>query len=150
TMTLTLWAFLGLECATIPADSVKDAAHVIPRATVVGTLLAALIYIVSTVGVMSLVPAEQLAASTAPFADAARGLFGTGAGQLVALGAAVSCIGALNGWVLMSGHFPMAVAADGLFPAAFARRSVQGTPRTAMLFSGVLGTMLVAMNYSRG
>src|SRR5690606_17124052 len=84
TMTLTLWAFLGLECATIPADSVKDAAHVIPRATVVGTLLAALIYIVSTVGVMSLVPAEQLAASTAPIADAARGLFGTGAGQLVA------------------------------------------------------------------
>jgi APA family basic amino acid/polyamine antiporter len=65
TMTLTLWAFLGLECATIPADSVHDPARTIPRATVVGTLAAAVVYIVATIGVMSLVPAETLGASTA-------------------------------------------------------------------------------------
>lgn len=150
TMTLTLWAFLGLETATIPAGSVRDPGTTIPRATVVGTVLAAVIFIVSTVGVMSLVPTESLAVSTAPFADAAERLFGSGAGQLVALGAAVSCIGALNGWVLMAGQFPMAVALDGLFPPLFARRTSSGTPVTAMLISGVLGTALVAMNYSRG
>jgi basic amino acid/polyamine antiporter, APA family len=150
TMTLTLWAFLGLESATIPAGSVRDAARTIPRATVVGTLLAAAIYIVSTVGVMSLVPAEALAVSTAPFADGARQLLGEGAGQLVALGAAVSCFGALNGWVLISGQLPMAVAADGLFPTLFRRLSPRGTPVTAMIVAGVLGTLLVSMNYSRG
>jgi len=150
TITLTLWAFLGLECATIPAGSVRDAARTIPRATVVGTVLAAVIYIVSTIGVMSLVERGQLASSTAPFADGAERLLGTGAGQLVALGAAISCFGALNGWVLIAGQFPMAIAKDGLFPPLFGRLSSRGTPALGMIVGGVLGSVLVAMNYSRG
>jgi basic amino acid/polyamine antiporter, APA family len=149
-VTLTLWAFLGLECATIPADSVRDPERTIPRATVVGTLLAALVYIVSTVGVMSLVPAEALAASTAPFADGATRLLGAGAGMAVALGAAVSCFGALNGWVLVSGQLPRAVAADGLFPPVFGRLSSRGTPAHGMVVGGALASTLVVMNYSRG
>ncbi len=150
TMTLTLWAFLGLECATIPADSVKDPARTIPRATLVGTVAAAAIYIVATVGVMSLVPGDALAASTAPFADGARRLFGSGVAQLVALGAAISCFGALNGWVLVCGQLPMAAASDGLFPSLFGRLSARGTPVAALVVSGVLASALVGMNYARG
>src|SRR5690606_3680180 len=110
-MTLTLWAFLGLETATIPADSVARPERTIPRATVVGTVAAALVYIVATVGVMSLVPGDTLASSTAPFADGARVLFGGSGGQLVAIGAAISCFGALNGWTLVTGQLPAAAAA---------------------------------------
>lgn len=149
-VTLTLWAFLGLECATIPAGSVRDPERTIPRATVIGTLLTALIYIVSTIGVMSLVPADALAVSTAPFADAARHLMGEWGARFVAIGAAVSCFGALNGWTLVVGQLPMAAAADGLFPPLFARVAARGTPVRGMLVAGVLGSLLVWMNYSRG
>ena len=149
-VTLTLWAFLGLESATIPADSVRDPARTIPRATITGTLLAAVVYIVSTIGVMSLVPPGVLATSTAPFADGGRRLLGENAARIVALGAAVSCFGALNGWVLLAGQLPLAVANDGLFPLVFGKLSSYGTPARGMLVSGVLGTVLVAMNYSQG
>jgi APA family basic amino acid/polyamine antiporter len=149
-VTLTLWAFLGLESATIPADSVRDPARTIPLATVTGTVLAAVVYIVSTIGVMSLVAPDVLATSTAPFADGGRRLLGDNAARMVALGAAVSCFGALNGWVLLSGQLPMAVAADGLFPVIFGRLSPRGTPAIGMVISGVLGSILVAMNYSQG
>jgi APA family basic amino acid/polyamine antiporter len=148
--TLTLWAFLGLECATIPAGNITDPSRTIPRATIVGTLLAGAIYLVSTVGVMSLVPADVLASSTAPFADGARVLFGSTAAQLVALGAAISCFGALNGWTLVVGRLPLAVARDGLFPQVFTRVSEDGTPVAGMLIAGVLTTTLIAMNYTRG
>jgi APA family basic amino acid/polyamine antiporter len=150
TVTLTLWAFLGLECATIPAGSVRNPDRTIPRATVIGTLLAALIFIVSTVGVMGVVSPDVLGSSRAPFADAARILFGETAAKLVALGAAVSCLGALNGWVLIVGQLPLAVAQDGLFPRLFERLSPGGTPVRGMIVSGVLSTVLVAMNYSQG
>jgi basic amino acid/polyamine antiporter, APA family len=149
-VTLTLWAFLGLECATIPAGSVRDPARTIPLATVVGTVVTAIIYVVSTVGVMSLVAPDALATSTAPFADAAGQLLGGVGGQLVAAGAAVSCFGALNGWTLMAAQLPMAAAADGLFPPLFARLSSRGTPARGMMVAGMLATALVAMNYSRG
>jgi APA family basic amino acid/polyamine antiporter len=150
TMTLTLWAFLGLETATIPADSVRDPERTIPRATVVGTLAAAAIYIVATVGVMSLVPADTLGTSTAPFVDGARVLIGDGLAQVVAIGAAVSCFGALNGWTLVAGQLPRAAAADRLFPTVFARLSSRGTPTASMIVAGAIATALVAMNYARG
>jgi APA family basic amino acid/polyamine antiporter len=148
--TLTLWAFLGLECATIPAGTITNPQRTIARATVVGTLLAAAIYIISTIGVMSLVPAGVLAASTAPFADGARVLFGNGAAALVALGAAISCFGALNGWTLVVGQLPLAVASDGLFPTVFTRLSPAGTPTTGMVIAGILASLLIASNYTRG
>jgi APA family basic amino acid/polyamine antiporter len=149
TATLTLWAFLGLECATIPASSIRDANRVIPRATIVGTLVAACIYIVSTVGVMSLVAPETLGHTTAPFADAARALAGGRAADIIALGAAISCFGALNGWILIVGQLPLAVARDGLFPAMFRRVSARGTPTVGLIVGSVLATALIAMNYTR-
>ncbi|MGQ0732556.1 MAG: amino acid permease [Acidobacteriota bacterium] len=149
-VTLTLWAFLGLECATVPAGSVRDAARTIPRATIMGTLLTAVIYIVSTMGVMSLVAPDVLATSTAPFADAARGLLGEWGGRFVAVGAAISCLGALNGWTLMAGQLPMAAAFDGLFPKQFGALSPRGTPTRGMIISAAFSSLLVAMNFSRG
>ena len=147
--TLTLWAFLGLESATVPAGSIRDPRRTIPRATVTGTLLTAALYIASTAGVMSLVPADALRQSQAPFADAARAAWGPAGATAVALGAAVSAFGALNGWILMTGHLSLAVARDRLFPRAFGRVSRTGAPVTAMVTAGILTTVLVALNYTR-
>ena len=147
---LALWAFLGLESATVPAASIVDPERTIPRATIVGTTLAAIVYIASTIGVMSVVAPATLAKSTAPFADAARALGGETAALIVAAGAAVSCFGALNGWTLLAGQLPLAVARDGLFPRVFARMSARDTPAAALLIAGVLTTALVFLNYSRG
>lgn len=149
TATLTLWAFLGIECATIPAGAIRDPERTIPRATVTGALVAAVIYILSTVGVMGVLAPSALAASTAPFADAARVLAGDGAAAIVAVGAAVSCFGALNGWILIAGQFPLAVARDGLFPIPFARLSRRDTPAAGMIIGSTFATALVAANFSR-
>ena len=149
TAALTLWAFLGLEGATVPSGSIANPERTIPRATMVGTIITAAIYIVSTVGVTSLLDPVTLGRSTAPYSDAARTLAGDAAARLVALGAAISCFGALNGWVLLVGQLPLAVARDGLFPGIFARVSRQDTPAAGMVIAGVLATALVAMNYTR-
>jgi basic amino acid/polyamine antiporter, APA family len=149
TATLTLWAFLGLECATIPAGSIRDPERTIPRATVTGTLLAGIIYIVGTVGVLGLLAPAELGRTSAPFAEAARALAGDRAAAAVAIGAAISCFGALNGWILIVGQLPMAVAQDGLFPGLFGRLSARGTPVAGMLIAAVLSTGLVVMNYSK-
>jgi APA family basic amino acid/polyamine antiporter len=148
--TLTLWAFTGLECATVAAGSIRDPERTVPRATLVGTVLAAVIFIVCTAGVMGVLDPAVLAHSTAPFADAARTLAGNGAANFIALGAATACFGALNGWILVAGQLPLAVAQDGLFPRVFGRISRRGTPALGMIIGSALATALIAMNYSRG
>jgi APA family basic amino acid/polyamine antiporter len=147
---LTLWAFLGLESATIPAENIERPDISIPRATVLGTALVAVIYIASTIGVMSLLPREVLSGSTAPFVDAARTRVGQWAAGVVAAGAALSCFGALNGWTLLVGQLPLAVARDGLFPRIFARTTRRGTPAAGLIIAGLLTTALVFLNYTRG
>jgi len=150
TAALTLWAFLGLESATIPAEEVERPDHTIPRATVIGTAIAAVVYVLSTVGVMGVIPPERLAGSTAPFADAASAMWGPWAAGLVAAGAAVSCFGALNGWILLQGQMPLAAAMDGLMPRVFGRISGRGTPVASLVISSVLVTAMVATNYTKG
>jgi APA family basic amino acid/polyamine antiporter len=150
TATLSLWAFVGLESATIPAGDTADAEHTVPRATIVGTVLTTIVYLVATVGVMSLVEPAALKNSSAPFADAGRAIFGNSAAAVIALGAATSCFGALNGWVLVVGQLPRTIALDGLLPPAFARLSSRGTPAFAMVVAACLSTLLVAMNSTRG
>lgn len=150
TIALTLWAFLGLESATVPADHVRDASRAIPIATIGGTLAAAVVYVLGTVAVMGVVAPADLARSASPFADAAEAMWGPWARYAVGAGAAIACFGALNGWVLLQGQVPRAAADDRLFPAAFGRVTGGGAPVFGLVLSSVLVTALVAMNYTRG
>ena len=144
--TLTLWALLGLESATVPADKVENPERTVPRATIVGTVVTALICALACGVVLLLVPGSELAASNAPFADAIRPLWGEGAATLVVLFAAISAFGALNGWILLQGELPWAMARDGVFPKVFARESKRGTPAFAFIFTSGLVTLLVLAN----
>jgi len=147
---LTLWAFLGLESATVPANDVRDPRKTIPRATILGTAVSAVIYILATVSVMGIVPPEKLVSSNAPFSDAARAMWGGWAGYLIAGGAVISCFGALNGWTLLVSQVPLASARDGLFPSIFARVSRRGTPVAGIVISDVLISVLVILNFTKG
>jgi APA family basic amino acid/polyamine antiporter len=150
TAALTLWAFLGLESATVPAGDVEDPERTIPRATVLGTLIAAVIYILTTAAVMGIVAPSTLAESQAPFAEAASRIWGSWAGYAIAAGAVISCFGALNGWILNAGQIPLAAARDDLFPRQFARVTRRGAPTFSIFVSAALVTLLVATNYTRG
>jgi APA family basic amino acid/polyamine antiporter len=149
TVALTLWAFLGLESATIPADHVRDPARTIPRATILGTVIAAFVYVLGTVAVMGILTPAALLVSNAPFADAARQIWGSWAAHAVAAGAAISCFGALNGWILLQGQIPLAAANDKLFPEWFRRLSNRNTPAFGIVFSSVLATFLICLNYTK-
>jgi APA family basic amino acid/polyamine antiporter len=76
-------------------------------------------------------------------------LWGGWAGIAIAMVAAVSCLGALNGWVMLSAQIPLAAARDGLLPRAFARQDAHGTPAFGVIASSLLASLLVAANFSR-
>ena len=79
---LNLWAMLGFECASVPAQRVRDPERNIPRATLIGTLLVGLIYFTAFAAIYLLLPADVTAKSSAPFADLATRYWGSTAGTL--------------------------------------------------------------------
>ncbi len=150
TATLTFFAYMGVECATIPSGDIENPQKTIPRSTYFGLSVAALVYILGTTSLMGIIPPEQLQYSQAPFADAAAIIWGPWAENLVAIGAIVSTLGALNGWILVQGQIPAAISRDKLFPGVFAKENRKGVPALGILISSLLISVLMVMNYSRG
>lgn len=146
---LTLWAFLGLESASIPADDVKDPKKTIPRATILGTLVVAALYILSTVAIMGVVPNTILKNSLAPFAELADIIFGPIGKLVIGAAAVISCAGALNGWILLQGQIPYAAAKDGLFPKKFSTVSSNRSPIFGIVTSSLFITLLLFLNISK-
>ncbi|MEZ6022338.1 MAG: amino acid permease [Hyphomonadaceae bacterium] len=146
---ITLWPFTGFEVSTLPAGHVRDPQRTIPRALVWGMLTVTAIYLSATAAVMLLVPAEDLATSTAPFSDAAAH-FGAWGPPFIAAGALVATAGTLNGLIFTAGQMPMAVALDNLAPKWLARTNAGGSPHFALMLSSGLGALLLLANYSRG
>ena len=147
---LTLWAMLGFECASVPAARVRDPERNIPRATLLGTLIVGLIYLAASTAVFLVLPANVAAGSSAPFADLVGSFWGPAAATAVVLFAAISCLGALNGWVLLQGEVPLALSLRGVFPRWFAAVNRRGMPVRAQVLGTALSIALIGSNYTRG
>jgi APA family basic amino acid/polyamine antiporter len=121
----------------------------VQRATIFGTVATVVLSAAACAAVLLLVPAPQLAASNAPFAALLGGVWGPAVGRAVSLFAAISALGALNGWILLQGELPRAMAADGLFVRAFGKTTARGTPVTGLVATSGLATVLILLNVHR-
>ncbi len=146
---LTLWSFLGLESATIPAERIHHPERNIARATLIGVAATGIVYTFACSAVAMLMPAEHISQSGAPMADFIGRYVGGPAGAFIALFAAISAFGALNGWILMQGELPWAMARDGVFPRFLARLSDRGVPVRAHVTASLLLSIVLLLNHSR-
>ncbi|MGH9410144.1 MAG: APC family permease [Vicinamibacterales bacterium] len=146
---LTLYAMLGLESAAVPADAVENPARIVPLATMTGTALCALVSLVATCAVALMLPPDVVEASKAPVSDFIALSFGTAAGTAVAVCAVVSCLGCLNGWLLLCGQLPAAMAEAGALPAWFGARNADGAPARSIVVGSVVSTLLTLMAYTK-
>ncbi|MEB3702044.1 Arginine:agmatine antiporter [Candidatus Bealeia paramacronuclearis] len=143
---LTLWAFVGLETGTVPAGQVLNASKTVPRATVIGTLIATAVYVLGTVAIMGIVPPHDLVNSKAPYADAAQLIFGGSWGTPIAIAAIITCLGTLNGWLIVVGRIPYGAAHDGVFPEIFKKTTKHGTPYWGVVISSICTLPLLLMS----
>ena len=146
---LTLFALLGFETATAPVDKVRHPGRNIPLAILAGTAFVAVLYLLSSTAVLLLLPAEVVATSVAPFADAIGRTWGEQAALLAAFGMAVSAFGALNGGVMIAGELSYSMAVRGDLPALLARTTRAGTPVLSQLIAAAIAIILVMLNMSR-
>jgi basic amino acid/polyamine antiporter, APA family len=147
---IALFSYLGIETASVAAGRVRDPRRNVGRATVLGTVACAFVYILGTLAVFGTVAHSRLVSSTAPFTDSANAIFGgRWAGDVVAVGAIISGIGALIGWTLIVAEMPLAAANDRLFPTQFARQSRAGVPAFGIVVSTGFASALTIVSYTQ-
>jgi APA family basic amino acid/polyamine antiporter len=147
--TLALFAMLGIESATVPAGRVRDPEKNIPRSTIAGTLLMAVIYVAVSAIAMLLLQQDALAKSSAPFADLLDQYVGPGNGRLLSVFVVISGLGALNGWTLLVSELTVSLGRHGFLPARVRQLNARGAPVIALVVTGALASAMVLMNYSK-
>ncbi len=145
---IALWGFLGVESAVVSSGQVDKPEYTVPRATVFGLLIASVCYVGSCTVIMGLVPHEELVNSAAPFADAARYMFGKTAGNIASALSIIACFGSISGWLILQSEGPRAGAQQGLFPKFFSDTNKRDVPMKSLIFTGVLMSAVLLMTAS--
>lgn len=147
---LTFWGFIGFESATAAVQDVSNPETTIPRAIILGTLFVALMYFISSLGIMGVIPGHILMNSQAPYTDTVQYLFGGYWHILISLIACIVCIAAVNAWTLASGQIAVGITQDGLMPKFFAKKNRHGAPIFALVIScaGTLPLLIMTHNES--
>lgn len=147
-ISMTLWAFLGLESACANMDAVENPQKNVPIAVFGGTLVCAIIYILSTNVIAGIVPNIDLLHSTAPFGLAYASMFTPVVGSVVMFLMALACIGSLLGWQFTVAQVFKSSADIGYFPRVFSRITAKDAPVIGMIILGVVQTLLALMTIS--
>jgi len=145
---IALWGFLGVESAVVSSGQVDKPEYTVPRATVFGLLIASVCYVGSCTVIMGLVPHDELINSAAPFADAARYMFGETAGNIASALSIIACFGSISGWLILQSEGPRAGAQQGLFPKFFSDTNKRDVPMKSLIFTGVLMSGVLLMTAS--
>jgi APA family basic amino acid/polyamine antiporter len=147
-MAIALFSYIGVECASVAAGKVRDPDRNVGRATLLGTLATAAVYMLSLIAIFGILSNAQLQGTSEPFSAAANEMFGgTWAGDIMAILVIVSGLGALNGWTMICAEMPLAAANDGLFPEQFKRLNKAGVPAFGIVASTALASLAMGLNY---
>jgi len=147
-ISMTLWAFLGLESACANMDAVENPQKNVPIAVFGGTLVCAVIYVLSTNVIAGIVPNLDLLHSTAPFGLAYATMFTPTVGSVVMFLMALACIGSLLGWQFTVAQVFKSSSDIGYFPRIFSRVTKHDAPLVGMVILGVVQTGLALMTIS--
>jgi len=146
---LMLFSLTGFEAAAVTANVTRDSTSTVPMATIFGTGFTAVIYLLSTVAALMLLPSAVAAKSGAPFADAIAPILGPLAGAVVAVIAAISAFGTANALLLFAAEISRTIAGARDLPPVFRRTNKVGAPAGAILIAAGIAALLVLASSSK-
>jgi APA family basic amino acid/polyamine antiporter len=138
-----LFTYGGWQQTNYVAEEMVDAERNLPRALTLGVCMVVLVYLAANLAYLRVLGPLALAASEAPAADAMRILLGDTGATLIAAAIAFSTFGFLGLVIMVTPRVYQAIAADGLFPPAFAKlHPIYRTPTRAIALQAAWSIVL--------
>ncbi|WP_317310173.1 amino acid permease [Clostridium thermobutyricum] len=148
--TSTLWAFVGMESATVTAGEIKNPKKNVRKSTIYGILIASVIYILISLASMGAMPNNELSQSQAPLTDILSKILGSSVGKPITFAVVICILGTTIGWLLSTARVAYAAGEDGVFPKFFGKLHPKyKTPANSLIIGSVLVNILLIMNYQQ-
>ncbi|MDQ3698413.1 MAG: amino acid permease [Gemmatimonadota bacterium] len=147
---LVVWAYSGVESATVPAEEVQAPERTIRWGTMLGYSLGTLVFLLTAVAVAGALPNEIIAGSPRPIGLAVEHAVGPWGGAVIGVVAIIAGLGTLNGWTLMAGRIPLGAAADGIFfPRLATIHPRFGTPYVALIVGTLISSAMLFLFFAK-
>jgi APA family basic amino acid/polyamine antiporter len=141
-----LFSYLGWNSSVYVASEIRDPGRNVPRSLFLGVGICTAIYLLVNAVYLYAIPVETLRGVPNAGEAAARALFGSAGGTLLALFVLASILGTLNATVLVGPRIAYAMALDRLFFAGVDRaHAVFRTPSVAIGVQGAVATAILCL-----
>lgn len=151
TAAITLWAFMGLETASIASGEIKNPEKNVKRSTILGIAISTGLYILISILAMGAMSQSELAQTSAPISDIIAKFLGSGVVKYLNVAIAISICGTALGWLLSTARVAYAAGEQGIFPKAFAKLHPKyETPYIALIAGSILVNIVFFMNFIQG
>jgi amino acid transporter len=141
------FAFGGLELGAIMGGEIRNPARNVPRAAWISGSFIAAFYMLGTLSLMLLMPADRISILTGlvqASTEAGARLHSAWLGPAMIVLILAGVAGQLCAWIGGTARIPFVIGLDRYFPPAFARLHPRwGTPHLAILTQGVACTIFV-------
>lgn len=144
-MLVTLWCFIGIEGAVVISNKAEKPSQV-GLATVMGFLVAFVLYVIISVLPYAIEQQPELAKLTDPSAgyvltNSVGGWFA----DFVTISVLISVGGAWLAWTVLMAQLPYAAATDGTFPKQFTKENDQEVPNVSLWVSSIAMSIFMVL-----
>ena len=147
---LLVFAYAGVESATVPAEEIAAPERTVRRATLLGYAVATGLFLLVAVAVVGTLPTHVIAASPRPLALVAERTYGSWAGNVLGAAGVIGGLALLNGWTLLMGRMPVSAARDGVCFGGLARVHPRfGTPNVAIVAGTAGASTLLPLYFTQ-
>jgi len=136
-------AYDGWQSGSYFAGEDVDPGRNLPRAFIGGTAVVMAVYVLLNAAVQHVLPADRIAASTLPIAEAASEVFGARGATAVTLIAIWSPLSIMSATLLCLPRILHAMGSDGVLPAVLGQADRLGTPVPGLVYSTAAALALV-------
>lgn len=142
--TLIFFAFLGFEEIVNVAEETRRPHKVLPKAIVLAAVISTVLYIATSISLVSLEGWEALSKSKAPLADAVHGVLGHEAGVVLSFIAMFATSSTVLGMILVASRMIWGMSREGALPKFLSRVGGRGVPNFAIL-TIVVGSVIFVL-----
>lgn len=139
-----LWSYGGWQHASFAAAEAKDPRRTVPFAMVAGAIVVVIVYLLSNLAYLMLLPVGTIGSSGRVAADAMESVLGPAGGRIIAGAIFISTFGTAGIYTLTAPRIYFAMARDGLFFRSVATVHPRyGTPAVAIIVQSAWAIILV-------
>ena len=140
---ILLFSYVGVESVATNAEQIENPTKVVPAATIIGFLIVAVFYILSTTVIEGMFPAKTIQDAPASFALSMETIFGSPTiGQITSLVMSIACIASFMVWGLNSVSAAKTSADKGFLPKVYCYTNRYGIASKGLVVNGIIMTVV--------